>query len=80
MFHEEERQRNQEFVLRWSPDKGRSYREIVRQQYNFSPPDTTQEVEDYATDLAGVTVLELIIVPDIGGAIVHASLARLRIA
>lgn len=80
VFHEEERQRTHEFVLRWSPDNGRSYREIVRQQFNFSPPDTTQEVEDYAVDLACVTVLELIIAPDIGGANVHASLARLRIA
>ena len=35
MFHEDEQQRTQEFVLRWSPDNGRSYREIVRQQYNF---------------------------------------------
>ena len=28
----------QEFVLRWSGDGGRSFREIVRQQWNFSPP------------------------------------------
>ena len=46
-FHEDEQERTQEFVLRWSPDGGQSYREIVRQQYNFSPPRTTREVEDY---------------------------------
>jgi len=31
VFHEEQRSRTQEFVLRWSPDDDRSYREIVRQ-------------------------------------------------
>lgn len=79
-FHEDERQRTQEFVLRWSPDAGRSWREIVRQQYNFAPPDSSREVEEYAVDLAGVTSLELSIVPDISGGDVRASLARLRLA
>ena len=39
VFQEDEKERTQEFVLRWSPDGGQSYREIVRQQYNFSPPE-----------------------------------------
>jgi hypothetical protein len=38
VFEENEIERTQEFVLRWSPDGGRSFREIVRQQWNFSPP------------------------------------------
>ena len=62
MFQEDEKERTQEFVLRWSPDGGQSYREIVRQQYNFSPPGASSEVEDYDVDLHGVTVLELKIV------------------
>src|SRR6201984_108912 len=37
LFEESETERTQEFVLRWSPDGGRSFREIVRQQWNFSP-------------------------------------------
>ena len=78
--HEHESARTQQFVLRWSPDGGRSYREIVRQQYNFSPPDTTEEREDYPVDLDSVTVLELSIVPDISGGPARASLAQLRIA
>jgi hypothetical protein len=45
-FEEAEIKRTQEFVLRWSPDGGRSYREIVRQQWNFSPPETERETED----------------------------------
>jgi hypothetical protein len=37
-FKDSENARTQEFVLRWSPDSGNSFREIVRQQWNFSPP------------------------------------------
>ena len=79
-FHEEKYARTQEFVLRWSPDDGHSYQEIVRQQYNFSPPETIREVEDYAVDLDRVTALEISIVPDISGSDVRASLAGLQLA
>jgi hypothetical protein len=79
-FQEDERERTQEFVLRWSPDGGASCREIVRQQYNFSPPGMSRELEDYVVDLDGLTMLELIIIPDISGGETRASLAQLRIA
>ena len=79
-FQEDEQERTQEFVLRWSSDGGQSYREIVRQQYNFSPPEAAREVEDYDVDLDGVTALELRIVPDISGGSTRASLAQLRLA
>jgi hypothetical protein len=78
-FHEEELERTQQFVLRWSSNGGQSYREIVRQQYNFSPPATTSECEDYTVDLDGVTSIELSIVPDISGGPARASLAQLRL-
>jgi hypothetical protein len=80
LFEESEFKRTQEFVLRWSPDRGTSFREIVRQQWNFSPPDTIREPEDYRVELAGVTVLELTIVPDKNGGPAHASLSQLRLA
>jgi hypothetical protein len=80
VFHEDDHERTQEFVLRWSPDGGQSYREILRQQYNFSPPAATREVEDYNVDLEGVTAFELQIVPDISGGSARASLAQLRVA
>jgi hypothetical protein len=80
VFEETETQRTQEFVLRWSPDQGRSFREIVRQQWNFSPPMTVRETEDYAVDLSDVTVLELRILPDQSGGTARASLASLRLA
>jgi hypothetical protein len=59
VFEEEETARTQEFVLRWSCDGGTSFREIVRQQWNFSPPQTIREVEEYQVELSNVTVLEL---------------------
>ena len=75
VFQEEQHTRTQEFALQWSPDGGQSYQSIVRQQYTFSPPDTTQEVEDYTVELNGVTALELQIIPDISGGAAAASLA-----
>ena len=80
VFQENEQERTHEFVLRWSPDSGQSYREIARQQYNFSPPSTTRELEDYTVELHGLTTLELIMVPDISGGPAHASVAQLRLA
>ena len=79
-FVENEVARTQEFVLRWSADQGRNYREIVRQQYNFSPPDTSREREEYPVDLSGVTTLELNLDPAIGRSEVRATLARLLLA
>jgi hypothetical protein len=78
-FHEPELTRTQEFVLRWSADEGRSYRDVVRQQFNFSAPDTSRESEDYVVELEGVTTLECYIIPDISGGTSRASLAQLWI-
>jgi hypothetical protein len=80
LFREDQQQRIQVFLLRWSSDGGQSYREIVRQQFNFSPPGTTHELEDHAVDLEGMTAPELRIFPDLGGGVARASLAELRIA
>jgi hypothetical protein len=73
-------ERTQEYVLRWSPDRGQSFREIVRQQWNFSPQGTTRETEDHRIELPAVTVLELSIIPDISGGNACASLAQMRLA
>ncbi|MCS7466162.1 hypothetical protein NZK35_05675 [Stieleria sp. ICT_E10.1] len=79
-FDEPQTERTQQFVLRWSSDGGQSYRELVRQQWNFSPQGATQELEDYRVDLADVTTLELKIIPDITGGEARATLARWRLA
>ena len=81
VFQEDQQERTQEFVLRWSPDSGQSYPgEIVRQQYNFSPPAAGRQIENYDVNLDGVTALELTIVPNISGGSARASLAQLRLA
>ena len=73
-------ERTQEYVLRASTDDGRTLREIVRQQWNFSPQGSTCETEDHRVDLLAVTILELSIIPDITGGNARASLAELRLA
>jgi hypothetical protein len=66
--------------LRWSSDGGSTLKEIVRQQWNFSPPKSTREVEQYQVDLRNVNVLELVIKPDIAGGVARASLKNLRLS
>jgi hypothetical protein len=80
VFEETETARTQEFVLRWSPDAGISFKEIVRQQWNFSPPETTREVEEYQVELSNATILELTIVPYTGGGEARASLRSMRLS
>jgi hypothetical protein len=80
VFEETATARTQEFVVRWSPDGGRSFREIVRQQWNFSPPNSMRESEESQVGLSDVTVLELVIVPDISRGSARASLKSLRVS
>ncbi len=72
--------RTQEFVLRASSNPGGPFREIVRQQWNFSAPTSTREIEDYRVELSEVTLLELTIVPNISGGAARASLKSLRLS
>jgi hypothetical protein len=78
-FDEPREERTQEFALRWSPDGGRSFQELVRQQYTFSSAGATTEVEDLNVDLASVTALELTIIPDQGREEACASLTEWRL-
>ena len=80
VFEESEAARTQEFVLRWSADQEGTLKEIVRQQWNFSPPESIREVEEYRIELSSVTVLELVINPDIGGGGGRASLKNCRLS
>jgi hypothetical protein len=79
-FVESANARTQEFVLRWSGG-GHGLKEIVRQQWNFSPNGAVEENEDYEVALAGATVIELTVNPDIrDSSEAYASLRRLRLA
>ena len=79
LFREEKEVRTQEFVLRWSPTADGSWRDVVRQQYHFSPSAATEEFEEYRVELEDVAALELTIIPNLSGGS-HASLAQLRLA
>ena len=78
-FVETSESRTQEFVMRWSQDRGQTKRDVVRQQWNFNPDSSTREVEDLRVELNGATWLELEIVPNISGGS-YASLLSWRIA
>ncbi len=55
-------ERSQEFAL-LAHSEG-AVTEVVRQQWSFSPGGSSEELEDYAVSLTGVTALELKIDPD----------------
>lgn len=76
-------ERSQEFAVFVNGEDG-ALQEVVRQQWSFSPNGATEEIEDYAVALTGVTVLELRIDPDRSHDPAqsqhYASLANLKIA
>ena len=74
-FSETEIARTQEFTLQWSAESGGPFREIVRQQWSFSPEGSTSEIEDYQVNLDSVSVLELGLKPDLTPANAFATLA-----
>lgn len=61
-FIEKATERSQEFAI--FAGSGAELREVVRQQFAFSPGGSTEEIEDYTVSLDGVTVMELKIDPD----------------
>ena len=75
-FSETEIERTQEFTLRWSEGEAAPLKEIVRQQWSFSPQSSTSEIEDYQVDLRDVSVVELTIKPDLTPIRAHATLAK----
>lgn len=79
-FVETEVERTQEFTIRWAGAEGGPPKEVVRQQWNFSPAGSTSEVEDYEVCLDGVSALELAIRPDLVRGDAPATLAEWRIA
>jgi hypothetical protein len=79
-FSETEIERTQEFTLRWSDEAAGPFREIVRQQWNFSPQGSTSEVEDYQVQLEKVSALELTLRPDLTPDTAFATLATWRVS
>jgi hypothetical protein len=79
-FSERDISRTQQFTLRWSEPGSQTFHEIARQQWNFSPGASTEELEDYRVDLNGVSILELIMQPEMTAGKAIATLAGWRIA
>lgn len=78
VFEERSQARTQEFVLRAATRDGD--REIVRQQFTFSPPHTMVEREEYVAELDEVAHLQLEILPAIDGGDAVATLKEWRTA
>jgi hypothetical protein len=74
-FSEPQVERTQQFTLRWADSQTGPFRDVVRQQWNFNPRNSTMEVEDYKVDLRHVLALELTIDPDLGKNQAFAALA-----
>jgi len=76
---EPEVSRTQELQVAISIDGGETFQELRRQEYTFSPPGTTFEREEWAIIVAGVTHLQIVIVPDKGGKPCRATLTTLAL-
>ena len=61
------RERTQEVRVEASEDGGQSYRQILVQEYNFSPGGATYQREEQRFNLRQVTHLRLTIVPNKSG-------------
>jgi len=72
------RERTQEVRVEASDDGGRTYRQILVQEYNFSPHGATFQREEQRVNLHRVTHLRLTIVPNKNGS-GTASLTALRL-
>jgi len=80
VYEVEERwqERTQEVRVEVSTDHGRTYRQVLVQEYTFSPQGSTFQHEDLRLDLREITHLKLTIVPNKGGS-GAASLTSLRL-
>jgi len=61
------RERTQEVRIEVSQDEGRTYRQILIQQFNFSPSGSTYQHEEQQLNLQRVSHLRLTIVPNKSG-------------
>jgi hypothetical protein len=62
-----DQERTQEITVWASLNRGEQHRELLRQQFNFSPNGATEEIEEYAPGLEAVSAIQLRVVPSIDG-------------
>jgi hypothetical protein len=77
---EPEKSRTQEMTVWVSMHRGERHREVLRQQFNFSPHGAIEEIEEYALQLDDVSAIHLRIVPSIDGRAAVARVRELRVA
>jgi hypothetical protein len=80
MFVEDRTARTQQFTIRCSSNRGERHREVVRQQFTFSPAGATGEVEEYRISVQQVCRLAIEIIPDIGNSDAVATLTEVQVA
>jgi hypothetical protein len=61
-FVDKAAERSQEFAV--FAGAGHDLKEVVRQQWSFSPNGSTEEIEDFTVNLSGITTMEIRIDPD----------------
>src|SRR5262245_5725933 len=71
--------RTQVLCISLSDDGGQTYRERIRQEFTFSPPNTSFEHEEWSMPAQRVTHLRVAIRPDKGNAPGRATLTSLTI-
>jgi len=76
---ERERSRTQVLCVSFSADGGRTYRDRIQQEFNFSPSGATFQRETWAMPAEGVTHLRVTVRPDKGDAPGRASLTALTL-
>jgi len=62
-----EEDRTQEITVWASLNRGEQHRELLRQQFNFSPNGATEQIEEYSPWLDAVSAIQLRVVPSIDG-------------
>lgn len=80
VLSEVEQSRTQEMTIWASLHRGERHREVMRQQFNFSPNGATEEVEEYGLQLEEVSAIQVRIVPSIDGRPAIARVRELRVA
>lgn len=77
---ETEQARTQEITVWVSLARGERHRELLRQQFTFSPQGATEEVEEYAFQLDDVSAIQVRIVPSIDGRPAVAKVSDLQVS
>jgi hypothetical protein len=77
---EAEQSRTQEMTIWASLRRGERHREVLRQQFDFSPGAATEQAQEYVVQLEDVSALQVRIVPSIDGRRAAACVTDLQVA